>query len=229
MKYAYLYLLVLPFIVPYLIHVAVNVHRKNVRERARIAAKERREAERREAIRIAQEEREATKAAEEAAKAAMPKRKPGRPRKNPVPEQRPETISPTTPVAQETTPESKPVAPEPAPVAPVTCKRPAVYVGNNIFAGEIVAFTGTLPGMTRSEAIEAVKKNGGEAFDNMPVGTTILVVGERPGKQKLDNAEKWIGSCRKITAVEFDIMLKAPLTLEPDQFAEYIHAIYDVA
>ena len=227
MSYAYFYipgilLILLPFF-----KIASDAHKAKVRRQIQIAEKERREAARREALRKANEEREAKKAAEEAVKAAMPKRKPGRPRKNPVPEERPENISPVAPVT-EAVPAAEP-AEDPAPVVQATPKRPAVYIGNNAFAGETVAFTGTLPGMTRREAIEAVKKNGGRAFENMSASTTILVVGDKPGKRKLENADKWIGSCRKITAMEFRIMLETPLTLTPEEFAEYVHSIYDAA
>ena len=227
MSYAYFYipgilLILLPFF-----KIASDAHKAKVRRQIQIAEKERREAARREALRKANEEREAKKAAEEAAKAATPKRKPGRPRKNPVPEERPENISPVAPVT-EAAPSAEPAA-DPVPVVQATPKRPAVYIGNNAFAGETVAFTGTLPGMTRREAIEAVKKNGGRAFENMSASTTILVVGDKPGKRKLENADKWIGSCRKITAMEFRIMLETPLTLTPEEFAEYVHSIYDAA
>ncbi len=226
MKYAYLYIPgIMILLLPILKGVA-DARKEKAAKKRMIAEKERREAARREALRKANEERKAKKAAEEAAKAAMPKRKPGRPRKNPLPEQRPETISPTTPSAA--APAAAPAAPF-APAAPVEIKRPVTYIGNNQFAGETVAFTGTLPGMTRREAIDAVKKNGGRAFENMPAGTTILVVGDRPGKRKLDNADKWIGSCRKITAMEFSIMLQTPLTLTPEQFEDYVRTVYAAA
>lgn len=223
MKYACLYIPGIMILLLPILKGVVDARKEKAAKKRMIAEKERREAARRDALRKANEEREAAKAAEEAAKAAMPKRRPGRPRKNPVPEQRPETISPAAPSAA--APAAAPATPEP----PVTIKRPAVYIGNNQFAGETVAFTGTLPGMTRREAIEAVKKNGGKAYDNMPAGTTILVVGDRPGKRKLDNADKWIGSCRKITAMEFSIMLQTPLTLTPEQFEDYVRTVYAAA
>ena len=78
------------------------------------------------------------------------------------------------------------------------------------FAGETVAFTGRLPGMTRAEAIKAVQENGGRAFEDMSITTTILVVGERPGMTKLDKADRWIGQVRKITAAQFLKMLEQP-------------------
>lgn len=200
-----------------------DARRAEREKKRRIAAKEAREAARREALRKAREEREAKKAAEEAAKAAMPKRKPGRPRKNPLPAQSPQTISP---VVQPSPAPAAPATPAPtaaAPVATVEPAKPVTYVGNNAFAGHTVAFTGTLPGMTRSEAIAAVEKNGGKAFDSMPAATTLLVVGDRPGTRKLDKADEW-QSCRKITAAEFFAMISRPLTLEPDEFAQYLTA-----
>ena len=91
--------------------------------------------------------------------------------------------------------------------------------GNNAFKGHVVAFTGKLPGMTRREAIEAVQQNGGRAYTKMPAGTTLLVVGDKPGMCKMDKADEWIGQVRKITAAQFFAMLEQPLELELDEFA----------
>ena len=88
-----------------------------------------------------------------------------------------------------------------------------------MFAGQIVAFTGALKDMTRAEAIRAVEANGGRAYETMPAGTTLLVVGDKPGMGKMDKADKWIGQTRKITQEQFRCMLTAPLTVTPDQFA----------
>lgn len=96
--------------------------------------------------------------------------------------------------------------------------------GNNAFAGQTVAFTGTLPNMPRAAAIAAVVANGGKAYETMPAGTTLLVVGDKPGMNKLDKADKWIGQVRKITPAQFKAMLRLPLTLTPDQFAAMIAA-----
>ena len=81
----------------------------------------------------------------------------------------------------------------------------------------MVAFTGRLPGMTRAEAIQAVQANGGRAYTKMPAGTTLLVVGDKPGMCKMDKADEWIGQVRKITAGQFFEMLAQPLTLEPEE------------
>ena len=210
-------LLYLPGIIMILIPIIAaicKVHQENAKKRKKIAAKESREAARREALRRFNEQRKAEKEAEKAAKAAMPKRKPGRPRKNPLPEQRPENISQAThdPVQPEP---AKPAAPDPVQPEP---SKPFTYCGNNAFAGQTVAFTGTLPGMTRSEAIKAVQDNGGKAFETMPAATTILVVGDRPGMRKMDKADDW--HVRKITAAEFFVMIRQPLTVEPDDFAK---------
>lgn len=105
---------------------------------------------------------------------------------------------------------------------PAEVKRPEIISaphGNEAFKGHTVAFTGTLPGMTRREAIAAVQANGGRAFETMPAGTTLLVVGDKPGMNKLDKADKWIDQVRKITPRQFKAMLDQPLTLTPDDFA----------
>lgn len=100
-------------------------------------------------------------------------------------------------------------------------RRPAIIPshGNEAFTGQVVSFTGTLPGMKRREAIAAVEANGGKAFADMPAGTTLLVVGDRPGMNKLDKADQWIGQVRKITTAQFKAMLNQPLALTPDEFA----------
>ena len=179
---------------------------------ARQRAKAKAEAARARAERLAAANAE--RAARRAAEAAKPKRRPGRPRKNPLPEQ-----------AHDSAPAPAPV-PVPAPVqVPAPVPAPAVgYVfrGNNMFRGQVVSFTGKIPGMTRTEAIEAVRANGGTGYTNMPVSTTLLVVGEDPGEAKLEKADSMISTCRKITADHFTHMLNAPLTLTPEEFAAYV-------
>lgn len=219
-----LYYLALIVLVSPVFNAIARRREKARREREVAAAK----AERAAAAAIARAEREARLAAEAAeSAAAVPKRKRGRPRKNPLPQQvdnGPMNIHEQV-VTCETTPDmsdaQKPVQKRPA------IESYAIPRGNNAFAGETVSFTGTLPGMTRREAIEAVKANGGRAFESMPVSTTILVVGDKPGTRKLDNADAWIATCRKITPHEFKRMLERPLCLELDEAAAYIRSCFD--
>lgn len=116
---------------------------------------------------------------------------------------------------------AKPAAP--AQAAPQANAAPAVLPGglrgNNMFGGEIVAFTGTIPGMTRREAMQAVEANGGKAYSTMPAATTLLVVGEKPGSEKLELAERRCGQVRRIDAAHFKFMLEQDLTVSPDEFA----------
>ena len=180
---------------------------------------ERLQAEKAAAAALAKAEREAKKAVAAAAHPAKdaqpPKRKRGRPRKI---QPDPVAAEPVADQAAPVTPASE--SPAPDPIRPETVSVPALpFKGNNMFAGHVVAFTGTLKGMTRAEAIKAVEANGGRAFDTMPAGTTLLVVGENPGAAKLDKADKWIGQTRKITQEQFRYMLAAPLTCTPNQFA----------
>ena len=122
---------------------------------------------------------------------------------------------------------AKPQAPKarPAQAAKTKAKPAAPAVlpgglrGNNMFGGEIVAFTGTIPGMTRREAMQAVEANGGKAYSTMPAATTLLVVGEKPGSEKLELAERRCGQVRRIDAVHFKFMLEQDLTVSPDEFA----------
>ena len=115
----------------------------------------------------------------------------------------------------------KPAAPVQA--APQANAAPALLPGglrgNNMFGGEIVAFTGTIPGMTRREAMQAVEANGGKAYSTMPAAATLLVVGEKPGSEKLELAERRCGQVRRIDAAHFKFMLEQDLTVTPNEFA----------
>lgn len=87
--------------------------------------------------------------------------------------------------------------PDPAP-APDDTPKP--------FAGHMVSFTGKMKSMTRPQAAEMVRQAGGRAFTkSMPVGTTLLVVGDTAGNdtRKLEKADEWIGQLRKITESQF--------------------------
>ena len=82
------------------------------------------------------------------------------------------------------------------------------------FAGHTVAFTGRVYSrkgehVPRADLVELVRDLGGRAFEKgMPAGTTLLVVGERPGMKKLDQADEWIGQVRKITPAQFWNMIQ---------------------
>lgn len=128
---------------------------------------------------------------------------------------------PQAPKARPAKTKAKPAAP--AQAAPQANAAPALLPGglrgNNMFGGEIVAFTGTIPGMTRREAMQAVEANGGKAYSAMPAAATLLVVGEKPGSEKLELAERRCGQVRKIDAAHFKFMLEQDLTVTPQEFA----------
>lgn len=128
---------------------------------------------------------------------------------------------PQAPKARAAKTKAKPAAP--AQAAPQANAAPAVLPGglrgNNMFGGEIVAFTGTIPGMTRREAMQAVEANGGKAYSTMPAAATLLVVGEKPGSEKLELAERRCGQVRRIDAAHFKFMLEQDLTVTPQEFA----------
>lgn len=110
---------------------------------------------------------------------------------------------------KETTPsEAAAVAPVPA------LKQPTSPAHDGTFAGQTVAFTGTLPNMSRAEAVQAVRDRGGKAFaKEMPAGTTMLVVGRLQGDEdtnKLRRADQYIGQIRKITAEQFIALINTP-------------------
>lgn len=118
------------------------------------------------------------------------------------PEQRPQII---------------PAAPAQAAPAPAqeAAERPAMSldefaasIAPQPFKGQTVSFTGKLYNqagehVSREKAIALVKSLGGKAYKEMPAGTTLLVVGDNPGMQKMDKADEWIGQVRKITPAQF--------------------------
>lgn len=226
------YLLYLPGIILMLLPIltarrraiaAEQARREQEAERAAIAEQRRQAAERKQAIQAAKAaEREAARAAREAEqqrkqaarleaarqRAEYAERELAAKREMKALE-RAQIIPDAEPDTEPTAPDNKPTAPDARPK----------FKGNNAFAGQVVAFTGRLPGMTRREAIQAVQDNGGRAYTKMPAGTTLLVVGDKPGMCKMDKADEWIGQVRKITAAQFFAMLEEPLTLELEEFA----------
>ena len=202
----------------------VKAHREDKAAAAKAEEQARRE-QARAAKAAARAEEQARRERERAVKAAAPKRKRGRPRKAPVAEaepvkaepapavQPPKAAAPAEPVSA-----AQPVKPASAEAA-APVRMPSRAQGNRAFEGKRVAFTGKLPGMTRAEAIKAVNLNGGRAFQDMPLGINLLVVGDNPGMKKLDIADEKIDRIRKITAAQFFAMLTQPLDVTPVQFA----------
>lgn len=118
------------------------------------------------------------------------------------------------------------IVPDAAPA--VSAAVPAFSIpaaGNGAFCGQIVAFTGSVPGMHRDACIAAVRRNGGKAFKSMPAGTTMLVVGtQRKGVEttdKLEKADQWCSQVTKITAARFLELVNLPIDLTPEQFDAY--------
>lgn len=83
-------------------------------------------------------------------------------------------------------------------------------LGNGAFDGQSVCFTGRLPGMSRREAMAIVAADGGRSFEAVSSSVTMLVVGERAGKGKLEAAENRT-DVRRIDADEFFRMIRQPL------------------
>ena len=67
----------------------------------------------------------------------------------------------------------------------------ALPSGAQPFTGEMVAFTGKCPKMTRRHMIEHVNRLGGKGYDEINTRCTLLVVGENPGKGQMDKAARW--------------------------------------
>lgn len=75
------------------------------------------------------------------------------------------------------------------------------------FSGEVILFTGDLPGMPRSEAEARVRAMGGKTASGVSRKITLLVAGERPGS-KLDAARKL--RIRILPGADFLRMLQSP-------------------
>jgi DNA ligase (NAD+) len=52
-----------------------------------------------------------------------------------------------------------------------------------------LVFTGSLDGLTRSEAQDLVERHGGSATSSVSGNTDYLVVGDNPGQSKRDDAD----------------------------------------
>jgi NAD-dependent DNA ligase len=68
--------------------------------------------------------------------------------------------------------------------------RDVTDVQSGLLAGKKVAVTGGLPGMTRKEFGQAVAHAGGKLTNSVTAATDILVVGDNPGREKLEKAQK---------------------------------------
>lgn len=108
-----------------------------------------------------------------------------------------------------------PAAPTQKQPTPQAAERPgmsldefAASIAPQPFKGQTVSFTGKLYNsagehVSREKAISLVRALGGKAYKDMPAGTTLLVVGENFGMQKMDKADQWIGQVKKITPAQF--------------------------
>jgi DNA ligase (NAD+) len=76
---------------------------------------------------------------------------------------------------------------------------PAAGAGGPL-AGKTLVVTGTIPGMTRQEAEELVRRLGGKVSSSVSKSTFAVVVGDSPGS-KLDKAREL--GIRIIDAEEF--------------------------
>ena len=75
--------------------------------------------------------------------------------------------------------------------------------------GERVCITGTLPGMTRSEAFTRLKLAGGVPCERFTSKVTLLVIAAYAGKSKRDKAESAIAKGQKVRVVNGTEFVKA--------------------
>lgn len=74
------------------------------------------------------------------------------------------------------------------------------------FEGETVVFTGELPSLIRANAQKVVMENGGRSFsNNITNGTTLVVIGTKPGGKARDARNRGI---RTMTGDEFESFLR---------------------
>ncbi|AXR79492.1 NAD-dependent DNA ligase LigA [Natrarchaeobaculum sulfurireducens] len=71
----------------------------------------------------------------------------------------------------------------------VSPQESALETGGDELEGLTFVFTGSLSGVTRSEAAETVEAHGANATSSVSGNTDYLVVGENPGQSKRDDAE----------------------------------------
>ncbi len=67
--------------------------------------------------------------------------------------------------------------------------QPAETRAGDALDGETFVFTGSLDGMSRSDAQETVERHGGSATGSVSGNTDYLVVGSSPGQRKRDDAD----------------------------------------
>lgn len=69
--------------------------------------------------------------------------------------------------------------------------KPQMSQNNDLpLSGESYIITGTLSSMGREEAEERLRELGATVTSSVTKNTTALIVGEKPGKSKLDKADK---------------------------------------
>jgi DNA ligase (NAD+) len=94
------------------------------------------------------------------------------------------------------------------------------FIENSEVAGKTFCITGGLPGCSRPEAEEQIRKRGGIAKGNVSRRTDFLVVGDAPGGTKWDAAQRWGTPC--LSPEEFFKKLEwYPTDESPDPDKEY--------
>lgn len=78
--------------------------------------------------------------------------------------------------------------------APRREEKPAAAPQNNAagpFAGETLSFTGKILNFNRQQVIDITERKGGKGRETIRTDCTILVVGNKPGKNQIEQAKKW--------------------------------------
>ena len=97
--------------------------------------------------------------------------------------------------------------------------------------GQVVVFTGSLPGMTQAEAKELVYKAGGETNDKVTRKTTLLVRGEssvwmfREFGNKEDRVARYISLGDEICVIEASCFIRLAAQQRPVSPSKFVAGV----
>jgi DNA ligase (NAD+) len=68
-------------------------------------------------------------------------------------------------------------------VRQLTFEEPQAVAADGVLRGQTVVITGTLPGLSRQQATEAIEQSGGRVTDSVSRKTTFVLAGDAPGSK----------------------------------------------
>jgi NAD-dependent DNA ligase len=79
----------------------------------------------------------------------------------------------------------------PRPASRTEPRQQAQQAAPGPFAGETVAFTGKVLNLSREQVISITARKGGKGYERIHADCTLLVIGDKPGKNQIEQAKKW--------------------------------------